>query len=191
MIPIDHSLIFDANEVQNLRAKSGGVQGMTPVALLDCIVNECDEATEDLLLPVRGEKGKSDEYRRPLFFKMDLPQKEDDIKQIPYILVQVLGGLDEQPSGDLAQSDCTVRIVMAVYSPDMGEGKLNVLNIITRIRMRLLQREIIGGQFLLKEKIEWAIDPRPETPYYFGEMVMKFELPAVLPKCISEYMRDE
>ena len=60
-------------------------------------------------------------------------------------------------------------------------GKLNVLNIIERIRHRLLKREAIGGHFLLMDRIDWAIDPATNGQYFFGEMLASFELPPVQP----------
>lgn len=156
---------------------------MTPIMLLDEIAIECKEATRDLLLPCRGDKDKPDSFRTPNIYKMNVPRKEDNLKQIPYVVAQVLSGEDDQPFGDTAESECGIRIVIAVYSEDMSEGPLNVLNVITRIRERFLLRKSIDGQFLLKRKISWAIDPRPEDPYYFGEMIMTFEMPPIYPDC--------
>lgn len=78
-------------------------------------------------------------------------------------------------------SQVGVRFAVGVYCDDMGEGKLNVLNIIERIRHRLLKREAIGGHFLLMDRIDWAIDPATNGQYFFGEMLASFELPPVQP----------
>ena len=72
---------------------------------------------------------------------MDLPKKTDDLNLIPYIILQVLTGQDEQKPGDDPHSQVGVRFAVGVYCDNMGEGKLNVLNIIERIRHRLLKRE--------------------------------------------------
>lgn len=155
---------------------------MTVIDLLDALSRLCEECLSDMRLPVRPERqGEQAEYRAPIVFKMDLPKKTDDIKQIPYILIQVLTGQDIQKPGEPPYSIAGIRFAVAVYCEDMGEGKLYLLNILTRLRTELLRRRIIERHFILSDKIDWAVDPRSEYPYYFGEMIMNFEMPPVQP----------
>ncbi len=156
--------------------------GYTSIDLLDALCDLCSEVTKHLVLPVKPERPGGEAYeRRPKVYKMDLPKKEDDTKQIPYIIVQVLSGTDVQKEGVPPDSSCGVRIVFGVYSEDMGEGRLNVLNLIDRVRAELLRRRVIGGNFLLSNQIDWAIDPANTSSYYFGEMIMSFEMPPIMP----------
>ena len=155
----------------------------TPIDLLDALSELCGKCTKDLFLPVCPDKpGCESKERAPVIFKMDVPKKTDDEKQIPYIIVQLLTGTETQKPGNDPYSVCGVRIVVGVYSDDMGEGRLNVLNIITRLRMELLKREPVGGGFLLSDQIDWAVDPGSTSPYFFGEMIMSFEMPPIVPE---------
>lgn len=158
---------------------------MNPDDLLNSLDALIKDQTKDLLLPLRVDRGQSREngekFRAPLTFTMDLPKKEDDTRLVPYILTQVLTGIDEQKSAEDPSSVCSVRIVVVLYCEDMGEGKRNVLNVITRLRMELLRRKIIGKHFVLGDKIDWVVDPRPVSSYFSGEMLMNFSLPPIEP----------
>lgn len=161
---------------------------MTVTDLLIALKAIIEECTRDIVLPCRPEKpGAEVTYRPARVFLMDLPKKTDDVNLIPYIIIQVLTGQDEQKDSEKPFSQVGVRFAVGVYCEDMGEGKLNVLNIIERIRHRLLKREIIGGNFLLMDKIDWAIDPQVEGSYFFGEMLASFELPPFWPET-PDYM---
>lgn len=159
----------------------------TPIDLLNVLAEFATEHTSNLLLQKRPESRKEEQevFIPPSVYKMDLPKKEDEERRIPYILIQILTGKDEQKPGELPDSTCSVRFVVAVYSDDMGEGKLNVLNVLTRLRMGLLQRKALGGAFLLSDSIEWVVDPMPPVPYFFGEMIMTFEMPPIYPMGIT------
>lgn len=158
---------------------------MTPIELGNALTALCKDTTEDLLLPVRKKSTEPPEMRSPAVYLMDVPKKEDDTNAIPYIIVQILTGKHEQKPVSDPESRVSIRIVAAVYSEDMGEGKLNVLNIITRLCDKLLKREILASHFVLADNIEWVVDPRPAPPYYFGEMLMTFEIPPVYPESLS------
>lgn len=165
---------------------------MNPNDLLDDLDALIKEQTKDLLLPLRTDRGESREngekFRAPLTFTMDLPKKEDDTKLAPYILTQILTGTDEQKAAEDPSSMCSVRVVVVLYCENMGEGKRNVLNVITRLRMELLRRKIIGKHFVLSDKIDWVVDPRSVGSYFSGEMLMNFKLPPIEP---DNRLRDE
>lgn len=155
---------------------------MTVTDLLIALKALIEECTGDIVLPCAPEKpGAEISYRPAKVYLMDLPKKTGDVNLIPYIILQVLTGQDIQKPGDDPHSQVGVRVAVGVFCDDMGEGKLNVLNVIERIRHRLLKREIIGGHFLLMDSIDWAIDPATEGKYFFGEMLASFELPPVSP----------
>ncbi len=167
--------------------------GGTPIDLLNALKEFSVQRTKDLLLRERPDPKHPDEkkYRAPTVFMMDLPKKNDDERCIPYILIQVLTGKDEQNPAEDDYSTCSIRIVTAVYSDDMSEGKLNVLNVITRLRLGLLKRRTIGGAFHLGKDIEWVVDPAPPVPYFFGEMIMTFEMPPIYPDVMGGYNEEE
>ncbi len=165
---------------------------MNPDDLLDSLDALIKEQTKDLLLPLRVDRGENREngekFRAPLTFTMDLPKKEDDTRLAPYILTQILTGTDEQKPAEDPSSVCSVRVVVVLYCDNMGEGKRNVLNVITRLRMEMLKRKIIGKHFVLADKIDWVVDPRSVGSYFSGEMLMNFKLPPIEP---NDRLRDE
>ena len=153
---------------------------MTPIILLDALKAFIEEKTADMILPVRPRKNSDGKTERaPIVFQMAVPKKEDETNQIPYIVLQVLTGKDEQKDGEEPDSLCNVRIVVATYSEDESEGKLFALNLISRIRLELLKIGVIGEQFYLKKSMEWVIYPDDTAPYYLGEMLTAWEMPTV------------
>lgn len=155
---------------------------MTVTDLMTALKSLVEECTGDIILPCRPEKpGGETTYRAARVYLMDLPKKTDEANFVPYIVLQVLTGQDEQKAGEDPHSQVGVRFAIGVFCDDMSEGKLNVLNIIERIRHRLLRREIIAGHFVLMDTIDWAIDPQTNGQYFFGELLASFELPPVQP----------
>lgn len=158
---------------------------MTPIDLLDALADFCEDKTADMKLETSHRRGEPVRYRAPIVYRMDVPKKEDEERTVPYIIIQILTGKDEQPSANEPCSVVNIRIVASAFSEDMGEGKLNVLNVLDRIRLGLLERKPIGGHFVLTESIEWAIDPRSVSTYHFGEMLVSFEMPPIYPESSS------
>jgi hypothetical protein len=152
---------------------------MTPLTLLDRLKEFIEEQTRDLLLCVRGKAEEEPQERPAGVYKMRLPNKEGETKLIPYILLQFISGHDFQDAQQEPESGCVVRIVVATYSEDGETGARNVLNVITRIRIALLKAGVIGGQFLLKKPIEYVVYPDSTYPYFLGEMITRWDLPAI------------
>ncbi len=153
---------------------------MTPEILLDELQKFIKEKTKEMLLPVRVDKnsGKSKE-RAPEVHKMRLPDKEAETRQIPYVLLQFIKSTDDQKPGKEPESKCNVRIIAATYSEDGAEGATCVMNLLTRIKLELIKAGVIGGQFLLCPPLETFIYPDSTPPYYLGEMMTVFRLPAM------------
>lgn len=153
---------------------------MTAVILLDELKKFVIEHTKDIILSVRVKPNSGEINERPAeVHKMRLPNKEAETKQIPYILLQFLTGKDEQEEGQSAESECKIRIVVATYSEDGGEGAMDVLNVLTRLRVALLKAGIIAGQFLIKKPLEYIVYPDDTAPYHMGEMLTIWEIPEI------------
>lgn len=158
---------------------------MDRVALLECMKLESEEATKDLLLPVAMQKKDKEqpEDRAAKIYLMRVPNGSAATKKTPYILHQVITGKDWQPPGERDESRTTVRSIFAVYHPDEQIGSLYLLNLMERLRIHLLKKIVIGDQFELDKEqgVEVLIYPGTEetTPYYAGEMVTTWKLPAV------------
>lgn len=157
---------------------------MTPIILLDALEVFIKDTLKDLTLPVRPD-GIDEEgaERIPQVHKMRLPDRDSDTKLVPYILLQFLTGTDKQTPGQERECQCKIRIVAATYSEDEGIGAYDVLNVLTRIRTALLSSGIVGEQFLLKmdddNQLEYIVYTENTAPYYIGEMITTWELPAI------------
>lgn len=153
---------------------------MTAVILLDELKKFIGENTKDIILSVRTKPNSEEPNERSAeVHKMRLPDKDAETKRIPYILLQFLTGKDDQEEGQSPESECKVRIVVATYSEDGGEGAMDVLNLLTRIRIALLKIGVIGGQFLIKKPLEYIVYPDDTAPYYMGEMLTIWEIPEI------------
>ena len=112
-------------------------------------------------------------------YKMRLPNKEDQIQKVPYILLQFLTGKDDKKDSEPEDSECTVRIVVATYSENGEVGAYDVLNVILRIRTELEKIGIIGGYFVLQKPLEYIVYPDSTEPYYLGEMITNWSIPTI------------
>ena len=136
--------------------------------------------TNDIKLQVRVRGGQSDEKERAAnVYKMRLPNKEDQIQKVPYILLQFLTGKDDKKDSEPEDSECTVRIVVATYSENGEVGAYDVLNVILRIRTELEKIGIIGGYFVLQKPLEYIVYPDSTEPYYLGEMITNWSIPTI------------
>lgn len=154
---------------------------MTPTILLEALRSYIADKTKDLMLPIRIRTGTGGETkeRPPNVYLMNVPKKEDEIQQIPYILIKYLNGKDEQQGGSITQSEARVRIIIVTYSEDGQEGALALLNVLERIRHHLLKDREVGGQFRLIMPIETLAYPDNTAPYYLGEIMTLWTLPAI------------
>lgn len=152
---------------------------MTPTILLEALRDYIEEKTKDLILPLRVKTGATEKERPPKVYMMNLPSKEDEIQQIPYILIKYLTGKDEQQPGEATESEARVRIIVATYNEDGQEGALALLNVISRIRLSLLKEREVGGQFRLIMPVESIVYPENTSPYYLGEIMTMWTLPPI------------
>lgn len=155
---------------------------MTLVNLLEQLKAVTDDAVKDLLLPVRAQKGDTVTVDRPAtVYKMRLPDSTSATKKAPYIIHQIVTSKDAQPSGQLEAGSAVVRSIFCVYCNDEQEGAMHLLNLMERLRIRLLQDVVIGGQFELdlEAGVEALIYPENTAPYFAGEMSTTWKMPSV------------
>lgn len=141
-----------------------------------------EAAISELIMPVRLQKGDKEEgYRAASVYLMRLPDSTSATKKAPYVLHQLITGKDEQPSGQKPKSSAVVRSICCVYSADEQEGGLMLLNLMERIRIALLRTTIIGGRYQLDMEagVECLVYPDDTAPYFIGEMVTNWALPAI------------
>lgn len=155
---------------------------MNRVILLQCLKDFTEEATKDLLMPVKIQSEKDTETeRRAEVHLMRLPDSKAAHKKAPYVLHQFITGEDQQTPGNRDTSTATVRSIFCVYSDNEEKGGLILLNLMERLRIALLRQRVIGEQFTLdlEAKLEALCYPDDTAPYFAGEMVSVWKLPAV------------
>ena len=66
-----------------------------------------------------------------------------------------------------------------------------LLNLMERLRIALLRERVIGGQFVLDMQtgIESLLYPDNTPPFYLGEMISRWQLPAIRREIKEGYIR--
>lgn len=156
---------------------------MNRIILLEQFKLLTKEETDDIIMPVRMQKGDTEQaYRAADVHLMRLPDSTSAQKKAPYIIHQLITGKDAQIPGYDATASAVVRSIFCVFNDNEEEGALMLVNLMERLRIRLLRQVIIGGQFQLdlEAGLESIVYPDDTAPYYAGEMVSAWKLPAVL-----------
>ena len=80
-----------------------------------------------------------------------------------------------------AETGVPVRTLFCVYSEDEQEGGLNLLNLMERIRISLMENPILDRQFRLDDEggIEQLVYPDDTAPFFLGEMMTVWKMPPV------------
>lgn len=169
----------------------------TKVGLLYELKAFTEKMTGNMLLPVKRQSRDEKEPapRSAAVFLSRLPDMASFEKKAPFILHQVVTGLDEignvnkgtgmQIRREL-MSACVVRSVFCVYSQDEQEGGLMLLGLMEEMRTALLLYPTMLNKVFeldLDEGISQMVYPetgeRGTAPYYLGEMVTTWKLPAI------------
>ena len=149
---------------------------MTAVILLEQLKAFTEEATKDLIMPTKMQKGDAEQaYRAAEVHKMRLPDSGSATKKAPYIIHQVITGKDT------TESQTVIRSIFCVYNDNEEEGGLMLLNLIERVRISLLKAGTVGNQFTLdiNAGLERLIYPDDTAPFYAGEMISTWKMPTV------------
>ncbi len=167
---------------------------MNKVILLETLKEFTERTVKDLIMPVCPQENCPNPPSRTAgVFKMNLPDSRASSYQAPYVIHQIITGKDEQPAGEREQAATLVRSVFCVYNPDEQEGGLMLLNLMERLRIALLQKRVVGGQFALDMQagIESLIYPDNDKtkPFYLGEMMSQWRLPAIKREIKEGYIR--
>ncbi len=168
----------------------------TKVGLLYALKEFTQRVTGEMKLPVKQQSRdeREPEPRPAAVFMARLPDMTSFQKKAPFILHQVVTGLDELGSVNKGtgqqnrrglKSNCVIRTVFCVYNPDEQEGGLALLNLMEELRVALLEWPILDKLFVLdlEEGISQMVYPetgeRGTAPYYLGEMITAWKLPEI------------
>ena len=152
------------------------------IGLLDAIRRFTVEATGELMMPIRIQKKDEEQtYRSAYVYLMRLPDSNSVFKKAPYILHQLITAQDRQPPGQHPVSTALVRSIFCVYNEDEQEGGLMLLNLMERLRIAMERKIVIEKRYklLLDPAVEALIYPENTAPYYGGEMVSTWKIPAI------------
>ena len=152
------------------------------IALLETFREFTENAVKDLLLPVRVQReGEKPPPRSAAVYLMALPDFTSAEKKAPYIIHQLVTAQDKQKPGEQIKAAALVRSVFAVYHEDGQEGALSLLGLMERLRIPLEKSVVIGKRFVLdlEKGPEILIYPDNKPPYYVGEMITNWQIPAV------------
>lgn len=166
---------------------------MTKNEFLDVLCAWTLEVTKNWTMAVRPHRdGRTkNPTGKVQVFKMRVPQGEDAYNYVPYIIHQVVTGRDYQEDGRLDKSMAQVRSIFAVYNTDEQEGSLQLLELMELVRVNLLKQVSLKGQFVLERSnaLEMLIYTDNTAPYYAGEMVTTWNMPAIQREVRMEYER--
>ena len=141
------------------------------------------DAVKDMMLPTRIQSANEEQGFRPAeVFLMRMPDMKAPGKKAPYILHQIVTAEDVQPSGERDSSTLQMRSVFCVYSDDDQEGGMMLLELMERWRVALLRTRVLDRRFLLDLSvggIQQIIYPDDTAPYFLGEMISTWTMPAV------------
>lgn len=155
---------------------------MDRVMLLEELKAVTQDAIKDLILPVRVQgAGEEQQYRAAEIYLMRLPDGTSAKKKAPYIIHQTITSRDTQPAGERERGAAVIRSIFAVYCDDEQEGGLMLLNLMERLRIRLLRQVVLGGRYQLdlEAGLETFIYPDETAPYFAGEMTTTWRIPGV------------
>lgn len=156
---------------------------MTPLELLGALERYCKEITKDMRLVARVEEnGTQAAECPPKVFIGNLPDKKAERKAAPYILLKLLTGKD-----DNEESICRVRIICVTFSEDKQENYIQCLNLVTKIKTKLLEDVVIENRFSCQKPVEFIIYDDDLEVYQIGEIMTIWEMPKVK-RDVSKYL---
>lgn len=137
-----------------------------------------DEVASDMEFQ---KEGNPEEYVNPYVGVMSLPHKNFmpvDF-QVPYIIVGLANGID-----DTDEAKLTIRITCATYGGEIVEGipdttgYIDLLNLIDRIKLKLIETAVINGAGTVHKPINYGVYNEQLTyPYWYGYLEFDIQIP--------------
>lgn len=157
---------------------------MTPLDLMESLKAYCEDKTKDMLLVARvPDNGTEAGERPPRVFIGNLPDKEAEKKEAPYILLKLLTTKDEDE-----ESTAMVRIIIVTFSEDKQENYIQCLNVVSKIKSSLLEDVVIQERYSCQKPIESIMYDEDLEVYQIGEIMTTWEMPQVN-RDVNKYIR--
>jgi hypothetical protein len=148
---------------------------MTPLDLMQSLKAYCEEKTKDMILVSRvSENGSEPGERPPRVFIGNLPDKEAESKQAPYILLKLL-----TTKTDDEENIARVRIIIVTFSEDKQDNYIQCLNVLGKITTSLLEDVVISNRYSCQKPIETIIYDDDLEVYQIAEAMTIWELPQI------------
>lgn len=154
---------------------------------LDALISLRDFLKNEVAPTILLQKEHSNpaEYVHPYVSIISLPHKNfmPVNFQVPYILVGLENGDD-----DTQENSLRIRISCATYGGDLDfqeknnipdeKGYIDLLNLIERIKSKLIDKAIIGGDCVVEKPITYGIyDEQITYPYWYGYLQFGVQIP--------------
>lgn len=153
---------------------------MTLVEAMDALKEFLQEEVASQM-KLQKEQTSPVEYVNPFVAKVTLPHKNFmpvDF-QVPFILVGLSSGID-----DMDENKATIRILCATYGGNVTDdipdetGYEDLLNLIERIKLKLVETAVIKGAGTVNKPIQYGIyDTELTYPYWYGYLQFDMQLP--------------
>ena len=148
---------------------------MTAIDLLNALKTYMEDKVKDMRLIARvPENGTDPGERPPLVFIGNLPNKEQEKKAAPYILLKLL-----TKKVDNEENVCRVRTICVTFSEDKNENYMQCLNLVTKIETSLLEDVVVDEHYSCQMPIETIIYDENMELYQVGELMTIWELPQI------------
>jgi hypothetical protein len=121
-----------------------------------------------------SENGSEPGERPPRVFIGNLPDKEAESKQAPYILLKLL-----TTKTDDEENIARVRIIIVTFSEDKQENYIQCLNVLGKITTSLLEDVVISNRYSCQKPIETIIYDDDLEVYQIAEAMTIWELPQI------------
>lgn len=106
----------------------------------------------------------------------DENQTDADLPE-PYIVSEVTGGKQATENDPHL---VTVAVIICVCDDNTARhGHQDALSIIHRVIERFSKNPVLSGSFNLQYPIEWSLSDEDTYPYYYGGLLMHFEVAAI------------
>lgn len=161
---------------------------MEKIELLTAFRELAERATSGIALPVRPQKSDKQPPvpRPPVHYLMRVPDSSAADKKVPYILHMLIGSKDIHPQGQAApESRATICSTVCVYDEDEQGGAMLALSLLEAMRIEILRNaHPLGGRYTLDREggVEYVLYPDTSAPYYIGELIAIWDVPAVAPQ---------
>lgn len=166
---------------------------MTENEVLQALATFIKTKTSDMKFLKGGDKKEEHDLVPPAVYEGWVPPK-NYLTEYGYDIPCVVVGMDEGED-DGQEAKLGIRLIFGVYSPGTtnaegqiipdSKGYIELLHLMTRVRVSLLNAIFIGGKCEVEKPIKWGLYDEQQWPYWHGWMM--FDTPLAVERLINNY----